>query len=215
MTATTAPGFRRPSPGRRRGLAGHMERTGEEGVEPGLLGLMVFVASEVMFFAALFAAYFTFKGSAPAWPGLDIKGHPIEKLSTGYAGGLTVILVSSSITMQAAIFAIRRNWARISTGLVAITVLLGIIFVSGQAREWKHLEFKLRDGVYPSLFYSITGFHGLHVIGGLIALTFVLSKAVGGRFSAENHTMMEAVSFYWHFVDVVWIGVFTTLYVIS
>jgi cytochrome c oxidase subunit 3 len=214
MASTTIPGFRQA---RRRGLAGHMEKTGDQGIEPGLLGLMVFVASEIMFFAAFFAAYFTFKAAAGPgnWPGLTIKGEHIEALNVGYATGLTVLLVSSSVTMQASIFAIRHDMRKAAAGLVTITFLLGTVFIAGQAREWLHLPFRVKDGVYPSLFYTITGFHGLHVIGGLVAMTFVLSKSVGGAFSADNHVMMESVSFYWHFVDVVWIGVFSTLYIIA
>ncbi len=208
----TIPGFRRT---RARGLRGHMERTGHEGLDPGLLGLMVFVGSEIMFFAALFAAYFTFKGNALEWPGLTTEGHPIEKLDVGYAAGLTVLLVSSSITLQAAILAIRRNWKIMSAGLIGLTILIGLVFVAGQANEWRALEFSIKDGVYPSLFFTITGFHGLHVIGGIVGMFFLMPKAVAGVFSADNHVMLESVSFYWHFVDVIWLGVFSVLYVIA
>ena len=192
-----------------------MERGGHEGIDPGLLGLMVFVASEIMFFAALFAAYFTFKGNALEWPGLTTEGHPIEALDVGYAAGLTVLLVSSSVTMQAAVFAIRRDWRWISAGFIAISLLLGLVFVAGQAYEWRELEFSIKDGVFPSLFFTITGFHGLHVVGGLVGMMFLMPKAIGRVFTADNHVMLESVSFYWHFVDVIWIGVFSILYVIA
>lgn len=203
---------------RRRGLAGHRELHGGRGLEPGLLGLMLFVGSEVMFFAGLFGAYFTFRADAKEWPGLTIGGEVIEKLDIQYAAWLTVILVSSSVTMQLAIFAIRKDLHLASNGLVSITLLLGTLFVAGQAKEWIDLirhHFTIKDGVYPSLFFTITGFHGLHVLGGVVAISFVITKALGGAFSAKNHVMMESVSFYWHFVDVVWVGVFTSLYILQ
>ena len=209
MTDTTVPGIRRPA---RRGLARHREKTGDAGMEPGFLGLLMFVASEIMFFAGLFGAYWTFRADAPVWPPLGPHG-PYEELSVSYAAGLTVLLVTSSLTMQAAIVAIRRDRQRAATAMTGLTLLLGIVFVAGQAKEWMDLDFALRDGVYPSLFFTITGFHGLHVIGGLVGMMFVMWKSVQGAFSAKNHVMMESVSFYWHFVDVVWLVVFSTLYI--
>jgi cytochrome c oxidase subunit 3 len=211
-TGAAVPGFERAKP-RRGGLSAHRERAGGEGMEPSFLGLTLFVASEVMFFAALFATYFNFKANATEWPGVTFPGgQEIEKLNLSYAAWLTVVLVSSSVVMQLAIVAIRRNWKTVATGLIALTLMLGTGFVIGQAVEWNKLTFNIKDGIYPSLFYTITGFHGLHVIGGLVAITFLLPKAVRGEFDADNHTMLEAVSFYWHFVDVVWVGVFSILY---
>lgn len=213
MASSTLPGFRRPEAARR-GLASRREREGHETLEMGFFGLALFIASEVMFFAGLFGAYFNFKAGAKTWPMPTIDGRPIEPLSVSYAGKLTVVLVLSSLTMQASIWAVRRGASRLSKGLVALTILLGLGFIAGQANEWIHLDFNIREGIYPSLFYTITGFHGLHVIGGLIALMFVMWKSLAGAFSPDNYVMMESVSFYWHFVDVVWIGVFSTLYIL-
>ena len=211
MTTTDLPGFRRREVARR-GLGAHLARTGKEGLEPGVLGLMLFVASEVMFFAGLFGAYFTFRADATVWPPPRPDNTPFEALSVSYAAWLTVILVSSSVTMQGAVFAIRRDLQRLAGALTTLTFLLGAIFVVGQAREWAKLEFNIKEGVYPSLFYTITGFHGLHVIGGLIAISFLIWKSATRSFTAKSHAMLESVSFYWHFVDVVWLGVFTALY---
>ena len=199
---------------RRRGLAAHQERHGEGGMEPALLGLLVFVASEVMFFAGLFGAYFTFRGAAPVWPPPGPHG-PFERLPVPYAVGLTVILVTSSVTMQLAVLAIRYDKRLLSNIFIGVTLLLGLVFIAGQANEWNRLEFSIKDGIYPSLFYTITGFHGLHVLGGVVALMFLMAKAVKGAFSAENHVMMESVSFYWHFVDVIWVVVFASLYLLQ
>ena len=213
MAATTeAPaGFRSPG-ARRRGLRAHEERLGATGMEPAMLGLTLFVASEVLFFAGLFGAYFTFRTQAAGWPGVTLKHVEIEKPNVPYAAWLTVILVSSSITMQASIFAIRKNMKRATTGLITLTFVLGTIFVSLQGREWKALNFDIKDGIYPALFYTITGFHGLHVLGGLVAIGFVLVKSAVGEFTPDHHIGLEAVSFYWHFVDVVWVFVFSILY---
>jgi cytochrome c oxidase subunit III len=213
MATTAVPGFRSPAEARR-GLAAHRAKTGGEGMEPGLVGLMLFIASEVMFFAGLFGAYFTFRANAAVWPLPAINGNPIERLKIPYAVALTVILVTSSFTMQGAIWAIRQDRRRASNSLIALTLVLGATFVTMQGIEWFRLDFSIKDGIYPSLFYTITGFHGLHVIGGLLALSFLLWRGVKGSFSAERHVMIESVSFYWHFVDVVWLGVFSTLYLL-
>jgi cytochrome c oxidase subunit 3 len=212
-TSTTIPGMRRAEPARRRGLARHLERTGHKGIEPGLLGLMLFLASELMFFSGLFAAYWTFRADAPQWP-LPGKDNKIfEVPSVPYATTLTIILVSSSLTIQGAIVAIKRGRQMAANGLITLTLVLGVIFISLQAREWAHLDFNIKEGIYPSLFYTITGFHGLHVIGGIVAITYLLWRSVAGALTPERHTMAEAVSLYWHFVDVVWVAVFSTLYV--
>jgi cytochrome c oxidase subunit 3 len=95
-----------------------------------------------------------------------------------------------------------------------VTLLLGVAFLIGQVYDYSILGFGISDGVFGTVFYTLTGFHGAHVFGGAIGLTIILARAMQGQFSAGNHVAVEAVSMYWHFVDVVWIALFTTLYIL-
>jgi cytochrome c oxidase subunit 3 len=96
----------------------------------------------------------------------------------------------------------------------AITLALGVVFLAGQLYDYSELGFGIGDGVFGTVFYTLTGFHGAHVFGGTVGLTIVLARTLRGQFSARNHVAVEAVSMYWHFVDVVWIGVFSTIYLL-
>ena len=182
------------------------------GMPTALVGMLLFIASEVMFFGGLFATYFNARASVG--PG---NWHPPEgahELDLPLAAVLTAILVASSFTMQFGVWAIRRgdNGAlRMWTG---ITLALGVLFLAGQLYDYSQLGFGIGDGVFGTTFYTLTGFHGAHVFGGVVGLTIVLARTMRGQFSARNHVAVEAVSFYWHFVDVVWIGVFTTIYIL-
>ena len=98
-----------------------------------------------------------------------------------------------------------RNWT-------ALTLLLGIAFLAGQLYDYSTLGFGISDGAFGTVFYTLTGFHGAHVFGGTVGLTILVARATQGQFSARNHVAVEAISFYWHFVDVVWIALFSTLY---
>ena len=154
---------------------------------------------------------FNARASVPAgaWhpPG---HGH----LDLPLAAVLTVILVASSFTMQFGVWAIRRGDVGKLRLWTAITLGLGIVFLAGQLYDYSQLGFGIADGVFGTVFYTLTGFHGAHVFGGTVGLTIVLARAMRGQFSAPNHVAVEAVSLYWHFVDVVWIGVFSTIYLL-
>ena len=177
------------------------------GMDTALLGMMLFIASEVMFFAALSAAYFNTKATLPVFPPegtefIDPIGLPLF---------VTILLVASSFTMQWATGRIR---AGDRTGLnrgIAITLVLGVIFLFLQLYDYyvliTHDDFSISSGVYGTLFFTMTGFHGAHVLGGVIGLS--------GQFSQRHHVAVEAVHYYWHFVDVVWIVLFLTIYVIK
>lgn len=172
------------------------------------LGMILFISSEIMFFAALFGAYFTIRSRAGAWPP---AGAEVEVALPALA---TAILISSSITMHAAdAAAVTGDRARTTRWLTA-TIALGAAFLIGQAYEYTQLVFDVSDHSYGTLFYSMTGFHGLHVAGGLAALTLVLIKNGRGEISSARHGPVKAVSYYWHFVDVVWILLFATLYLL-
>jgi cytochrome c oxidase subunit III len=190
------------------------------------VGTIVWLSSELMFFAALFAMYFTIrsvdKGEGLPWPGahLDIRLSTIN----------TLVLVASSVTCQMGVFAVERGQIRrtrsifhpMSWGLrewYVLSFLMGLYFVCGQGYEYLDLVrnqgLTLSSSAYGSVFYIPTGFHGLHVIGGLIAFLFLLGRTYAAKtFTHEQQVSAIVVSYYWHFVDVVWIGLFTTIYLI-
>ena len=182
------------------------------GISSSLLGMVLFIASEVMFFGGLFGAYFTIRSSATLWPP---EGTP--HLSALYAAVLTTILVTSSVTMQLGVWAIRKNDQRRLLLWLAVSVLLGLCFLAGQALEYANLireGMTLSSGVFGSTFFTLTGFHGAHVAGGAVFILIVLLRARSGQFTARYHDTVEMASNYWHFVDVVWIGLFSTIYLL-
>jgi cytochrome c oxidase subunit 3 len=176
------------------------------------VGTIVWLASELMFFAALFAMYFTVRAAhQDDWP-----MEPTE-LNLPYATVFTVILISSSFTCQWGVFAAERGDAYGLRRWFLLTFVLGLVFVLGQANEYRSLVSEgttISSTGYGSVFYLTTGFHGLHVIGGLIAFVFMLARSTMGRFTPAQATSAIVVSYYWHFVDVVWIGLFATIYLI-
>jgi cytochrome c oxidase subunit 3 len=176
------------------------------------VGTIIWLSSELMFFAALFAMYFTVRAAHPGdWP------EPPTELKLPYATVFTVILVASSFTCQWGVFAAERGDVYKLRRWFVISFLMGLAFVLGQANEYRNL---VHDGTtisssgYGSVFFLTTGFHGLHVIGGLIAFIFMLIRSTMGRFTPAQATSAIVVSYYWHFVDVVWIGLFATIYLI-
>ena len=182
------------------------------GISSSLLGMVLFIASEVMFFGGLFGAYFTIRSAAPRWPP---EGTP--HLTTWYAAVLTAILVSSSVTMQFGVWSIRRNDSRRLMLWLAVSLLLGLCFLAGQANEYRMLieeGMTLSSGVFGSTFFTLTGFHGAHVAGGAAFILIVLLRARSGQFTARYHDTVEMASYYWHFVDVVWLGLFSTIYLL-
>jgi len=189
----------------------HVGATHGGGMPTVMVGMLLFIASEVMFFGGLFATYFNARASVP--PG-EWHPPPGGHLDLGLAPVLTVILVASSFTMQFGVWAIRRGDTGKLKLWTAITLALGVIFLGGQLYDYSQLGFGISDGVFGTVFYTLTGFHGAHVFGGTIGLTIILARSLRGQFSARNHVAVESVSMYWHFVDVVWIGVFSTIYLL-
>jgi cytochrome c oxidase subunit 3 len=176
------------------------------------VGTIVWLSSELMFFAALFAMYFTVRAAHPGdWP-----MEPTE-LNVSYALVVTLVLVASSFTCQMGVFAAERGDVFGLRRWYLLSFAMGLFFVLGQANEYRSL---VSEGTtisatgYGSVFYLTTGFHGLHVIGGLIAFVFVLARSTMGRYTPAQATSAIVVSYYWHFVDVVWIGLFATIYLI-
>ncbi len=187
------------------------------------VGTIVWLGSEVMFFAALFAMYFSLRGNSPA-----IWASDTEKLQFGFALTNTLILVASSFTAQFGVFAAERmqpratGWSPLKWGMVEwfiLSYVMGAIFVSGQVWEYANLVSEgvsLSSNSYGSSFYITTGFHALHVTGGLIAFLFVIGRTFAAKkFGHKEATSAIVVSYYWHFVDVVWIGLFLIIYVLK
>ena len=195
------------------GHAGHAA----QGINTALLGMLLFIGSEVMFFAGLFAAYFNARAAAlaqgQAWPPPGLE-HVIEPSLVPILA--TVILVASSFTMQYGLMRIRKGDRRGMNRALGVTLIMGVCFLGMQAFDYYELlvehGFGINSGIYGTLFFTMTGFHGAHVFGGVVGITIILLRGLAGQFSARHHVAVEAVSAYWHFVDVVWIGLFTTLY---
>jgi cytochrome c oxidase subunit 3 len=189
------------------------------------VGTIVWLSSELMFFAALFAAYFTIRAVAP-----ELWAQETEKRNIPFAAVNTTILVLSSLTCQLGVFAAERGQVGRSGGVLRVkgwglrewfvlTYIMGAIFIAGQATEYVSLieeKVTMPSSAYGSVFYLTTGFHGLHVTGGLIAFLLVIGRTfMARRFTHEQAVSAIVVSYYWHFVDVVWIGLFATIYLIQ
>ena len=173
------------------------------------VGVVVWLSSELMFFAGLFAAYFTLRSAADRWPPADVD------LATGRTAVATVVLLSSSITMHAAVKAAERDDRRRAIGWLTITAVLGLVFLSNLAWEYSEADFQISSHAYGSIFYLMTGFHGLHVIGGLLFMGAV-AGAIGGRTSRiPAASTVHVCGYYWHFVDVVWVAMFATIYLLK
>jgi cytochrome c oxidase subunit 3 len=178
------------------------------GTSSPVMGMVLFVAGEAMFFAALFAGYFSVRAASKVWPpaSIGIPELPIPAV-------LTAVLVTSSIVLQFGIRAIRQGRVAAFERLLALTILLGLCFLALQGYDYSRLTFGIKDGIYPSLFYVMTGLHMAHVIGGVVLLSVVGTQSLTGQISTAHHEPVEAATIYWHFVDIVWIGLFTVFYV--
>jgi cytochrome c oxidase subunit III len=178
-------------------------------VEAQFLGMLLFIISEIMLFGAFFTAYFFIRVVGEAdWPAQG------EELPVAIAGVNTAILLSSSFTMHWALEGARNeNRRAMKIGLLT-TALLGLTFLTIQVNEYVHLGFAPHDNAQGTIFYGLTGLHGAHVFVGLSLLTFATVRAFRGHFTAKEHRGVEVPGIYWHFVDVMWIFVYSTLYLL-
>ncbi len=189
------------------------------------VGTIIWLSSELMFFAALFASYFTIRSVSPV-----LWAENTEKLNVAFAAVNTTILVLSSLTCQLGVFAAERGQVGRAGSVFKVsgwglrewfvlTYIMGAVFIAGQATEYASLVqegITIPSSAYGTMFYLTTGFHGLHVTGGLVAFLFVLGRTfLAKRFTHEQAVSAIVVSYYWHFVDVVWIGLFATIYLIQ
>jgi cytochrome c oxidase subunit III len=187
-------------------VAGPGQAHGERRVALVSVGMILFLGSELMFFAALFAAYFTMRAGAAAWPP---KGTELDLLQPAV---FTAILVLSSGTMQLAVARIRQDDRAGARRWLWVTVGLGALFLFGQYLDYRGRNFGISTNAYGSAFYTMTGFHALHVLAGLALL--LVAQARVGTYSAGEHGGLEAVGYYWHFVDVVWLALFAAIFLV-
>lgn len=171
------------------------------------VGVIVWLASELMFFSGLFAAYFTLRGVNEVWPPDDVE------LATARTAVATVVLLSSSFTMHLAVGAAQRDDRRGAIGWLGITMVLGGLFLANLVGEYAEAPFQIDSHAYGSIFYLMTGFHGLHVLGGLVLMAAIMAAIVGRSLAPVRRTV-DVCSYYWHFVDVVWVAMFTSIYLI-
>ena len=194
------------------------------GISNVVLGMLLFITSEVMFFSGLFAAYFATRAANQPWPPNNCQGapapcHPFGELldPLGLILVATIILVASSFTCQFAVWSIRRGDRRGFMRNITVTFVLGVIFLVLQAYDYTVLfgeGMTIGSGSFATTYFTLTGFHGAHVFGGVLMLGVILYRGTAGQFSARHHDAVEAVSLYWHFVDVVWILLFSILYLL-
>ncbi|MFM1865268.1 MAG: hypothetical protein RL677_1048 [Actinomycetota bacterium] len=178
------------------------------------VGTVIWLASELMFFAALFAMYFTLRAVNP-----NIWATETELLNIPFAAANTTVLVLSSVTAQMGVFAAERGDALRLRRWFILTFLMGAFFIGGQTFEYTELVHEgltLQSSSFGSVFYLTTGFHALHVTGGLVAFLFVLARSYARPKMTHNMATSAVVtSYYWHFVDVVWIGLFAVIYLVK
>jgi cytochrome c oxidase subunit 3 len=179
--------------------------------DPGALvkiGTVVWLGSELMFFSGLFAAYYFLRATAVEWPPPGVELEPVRTaLFTG-------VLIASSATMHRAVVCAEEGDDAGSRRWTAVTAALGATFLANQVAEYAGLAFTPTDHAYGSLFFLMTGFHGLHVLGGLVLMGVALAVASGPTARAPLPTTLIVTEYYWHFVDVVWLAMFASLYLI-
>ncbi len=178
-------------------------------VNPSMLGLWTFIATEALFFGMLIASYLYLRVRAGVWPPPDT---PPRDLMVPIFN--SVVLLSSGLTMHGAHLSMREGKVSVLRGGILATIALGAAFLGGQAYEYTHAGFGLRDGLLGSTFFTLTGFHGAHVFAGLVFLALIWVRAGKGAYTGERHVGVEASALYWHFVDAVWVVLFTILYLI-
>jgi cytochrome c oxidase subunit 3 len=177
-----------------------------------VFGMTIFLASEAMLFAGLIAGYVVLRLSSPAWP----PSADLPKLPVVLTGINTVFLITSSFTYHFAEVAVKKG--KKGTAWLFLTVLLGSLFLCIQGYEWYHMHHEglwfNTGGVYGSSFFVLTGFHGLHVLIGVLMIAWALIRQLGGAYTAQSHTYLILAGMYWHFVDVVWLFLYSVLYLV-
>jgi cytochrome c oxidase subunit III len=186
---------------------GSPERRG--GVSPLSVGVVVWLASELMFFAGLFATYYTLRADNEVWPPPEVDLDVLRALAS------TVILLASSLTMHASVRAAERHQRRKALRWLVATFALGAVFLINLGLEWAGNDFGPEDNAYGSIYYILTGFHGLHVLGGLVLMVLAAAVVSGSTSRVPVGPTYTVTGYYWHFVDFVWVGVFVTIFLVQ
>ncbi|HZT65916.1 MAG TPA: heme-copper oxidase subunit III [Acidimicrobiales bacterium] len=182
---------------------------------PNLLnvGVMVWLGSELMFFSGLFAAYFTIRAQDTlngVWPP---RGIELDVLQSGI---FTAILVASSFTMQRALWSDERRHNRTQAKRwIVISFVMGSLFLGNQGYEWFHVKFHISTNAFSSLFFLMTGLHGLHVFVGLVAMVGLLGRMAGPGGDPGERPVFQVVTYYWHFVDIVWVFLYASIFLLK
>jgi len=183
--------------------------TKEKTMTPNLkMGMVFFLISEAFLFGSLFTTYFYLRSTSPVWPPGGIR--PDNSLAIIN----TILLLSSSAVIWWAGWSIKKGREKSLALGLAVTAALAIAFITITGYEWAHETFRPWTSAYGSIFYTLTGFHALHVFAGLLLMLSLLAQTLRRRFSPNNYTVVEVGSLYWHFVDFIWILVFISLFVI-
>lgn len=173
------------------------------------VGTMVWLGSELMFFSGLFAAYFSIRANATGpWP---LGGIKLDVLQSGI---FTIILVLSSFTMQKAVYDLEHDRRRSARGWIVVTMIMGLAFLGNQVYEWTHVAFSISTNAFGSLFFIMTGLHGLHVFLGIVAMAFLMIRVAGKSKDPGLLPVMQSISYYWHFVDIVWIALYASIFLV-
>jgi heme/copper-type cytochrome/quinol oxidase subunit 3 len=192
-------------------VIGPLSEVGSLGIDNRKLGIWTLIGSEVMFFSSLIVTYTVMRGKSVVGP------YPREALNVPLTAFNTFILICSSLTMVTALAAIQRGDGRGLRRWLITTAVLGLIFLGGQATEFSMLYrqgLSLSRNVFGATFFTLTGFHGAHVLAGVVWISAVVTRAFRGGVTQSNHMAVEMVGLYWHFVDLVWIIIFTVVYLI-
>ena len=172
-----------------------------------VVGIVLFIGSELMFFGSLFGAYFTLRAQSSPWAPPEIAVDPSRLLFTS-------ILLASSFTMQIGVGRVKHGNVASMRRWIWLTFVMGVVFLAGQAHEWATVTFQISTNAYGSAFFAMTGFHGLHVFAGLLIMLVIQGRAAAGAYREGDYAGVEVAAYYWHFVDIVWIGLFSTIFIV-
>ncbi|MBI4057468.1 MAG: heme-copper oxidase subunit III [Elusimicrobia bacterium] len=190
----------------------HAQEVSATGIPSGKLGIWMFLASEVMLFGAFISSYVILRTGSPLFeiPAREMLGVPLATLNT-------FVLILSSVTMVLALDSVQKNNQKGLSRYLLLTVLLGFVFLGVKAYEYHHKwaeGITLSSGLFGSFYYTLTGLHALHVVGGIVFNLYILVNALRGKYSSNHHERVEYAGLYWHFVDLVWVILFPSLYLL-